>query len=62
MGGYVTLAQFGSTISSQFRYALRRHSSIHSGSSFFSEMSRMVSSFSPFGARSDSMSVDQPYL
>src|SRR5215207_6983443 len=43
------------------RYALRRHSSSHSGSFFFAEMSRTVSSLSPRGMVSASMSVTKPY-
>src|SRR3954470_14395915 len=62
MGPYFTLGQCGSDIFSQFRYALSRHSSIHSGSSFLAEMSRITSSFKPGGTTSDSMSVTKPYL
>src|SRR5437899_3648743 len=62
MGPYVTFDQWGSLILSQFRYALSRHASIHSGSPFFAEMSRMTSSFKPAGTTSDSMSVTKPYL
>src|ERR1700678_3058510 len=47
---------------SQWRYAPRRHSSIQAGSLFLAEMKRTVSSQSPFGARSDSISVSTPYL
>src|SRR5881227_1869864 len=53
---------FGSDIFSQPRKALRRNSSIQSGSPFFSEMRRTVSSVSPLGITSDSMSVTKPYL
>src|SRR3982751_1539357 len=53
---------FGSVIVSQWRYAFNRNSSIHSGSFFFAEISRIVSSFNPFGIVSDSMSVTKPYL
>src|SRR3712207_4177668 len=53
---------FGSVIVSHWRKALRRNSSIHSGSPFFSEMRRTVSSVSPLGITSDSMSVTKPYL
>src|ERR1041385_189107 len=53
---------FGSVIVSQCRYALSRNSSIHSGSFFFSTMSRMVSSLKPRGITSDSISVTNPYL
>src|SRR5712664_2950134 len=47
---------------SQWRYAPRRHSSSQAGSVFFAEMKRTVSSLSPFGAFSDSISVSNPYL
>src|ERR1043166_5143262 len=53
---------FGSVIVSQCRNALSRNSSIHSGSFFFSTMSRMVSSVKPRGITSDSISVTNPYL
>src|SRR5919206_4168668 len=53
---------FGSAIFRNWRYALRRNSSIHSGSPFFSLMRRTVSSLSPFGMTSDSISVTKPYL
>src|SRR5918997_2541336 len=52
----------GSTILSQPRNAFKRHSSSQSGSPFLAEMRRMMSSFSPFGAESDSISVTKPYL
>ena len=45
----------------QWRNAFRRNSNSHSGSSFFFEMRRMMSSFKPFGAKSVSMSVTKPY-
>jgi len=45
---------------SQWRYDLRRKSSSQSGSLFFAEMNRMVSSFSPFGAVSASIGVTKP--
>src|SRR5215210_9033537 len=45
---------------SQWRYALRRHSSIHSGSSFLAESIRMTSSFNPGGKVSCSTSVMKP--
>src|SRR2546425_2424192 len=62
MGPYFTLGQCGSDIFSQLRYALRRHSSIHAGSPFLAEISRITSSFKPGGTISDSMSVTKPYL
>src|SRR5882724_3634464 len=46
----------------QYRYAFSRHSSMNSGSCFFTEMTRMTSSFKPAGIESDSMSVTKPYL
>src|SRR5262249_33574629 len=49
-------------ISFQRWNASSRHSSIHSGSFFLPEMKRTMSSFSPFAARSVSMSVTKPYL
>src|SRR5262249_33853027 len=52
----------GSSIVSQWRYAFKRNSSIQSGSFFFPEIKRMVSSLRPRGIVSDSMSVTQPYL
>src|SRR5215208_7992905 len=52
----------GSVSLSQPRNALSRHSSSHSGSPFFAEMRRMMSSFRPLGAESDSISVTKPYL
>src|SRR3954469_19394151 len=42
--------------------ALRRHSSIHSGSRFFSEMALTTSSFNPGGNVSASIRVSKPYL
>jgi hypothetical protein len=39
------------------RYAFNRHSSSHSGSFFFSEISRTTSSLNPFGIVSVSTSV-----
>src|SRR5207302_8933697 len=62
MGPYFTFGQCGSCIFSQFRYALSRQSSIHSGSRFLAEISRITSSFRPAGTISDSMSVTKPYL
>ena len=47
--------------SSHARYALRRQSSIHSGSFFLPEMKRTVSSLSPLGANSCSMSDEKPH-
>src|SRR5215208_3571209 len=52
----------GSVILIQPRYALSRHSSSHSGSPFLAEIKRMMSSFSPLGAASASISVTKPYL
>ena len=49
-------------ISSQRRYALRRHSSRKAGSIFLAEIQRTTSSFKPGGAVSASISVTQPYL
>src|SRR5215212_12024198 len=46
---------------SQRRKASRRHSSIQAGSFFLAEMKRTVSSDSPLGALSDSISVSNPY-
>ena len=40
--------------------AFKRHSKSQSGSFFFALMSRMMSSFSPAGALSESMSVVKP--
>ncbi len=60
--GYETRAQVGSRMVSQRRYASSRHSVIQVGSSFFAEMKRTVSSFRPFGAFSERMSVTKPYL
>src|SRR5256712_3806430 len=62
MGPYFTFGQCGSLIFSQLRYALSRHSSIHSGSPFLAEIRRITSSFKPAGTTSDSMSVTKPYL
>src|SRR6267378_8057194 len=61
MAGYRTLPQCGSFIVSQRRYALRRHSSMNSGSFFFAEMVRMMSSLRPAGTVSVSTSVTNPY-
>src|SRR6476660_8535750 len=58
--GYLTLGQCGSSIVSQCRYACSLNSSSHSGSFFFDEMSRIVSSLRPLGAVSDSISVLKP--
>src|SRR3954464_951735 len=46
---------------SQRRYALRRHSSMNSGSFFFAEIVRIMSSLSPAGTVSVSTSVTNPY-
>src|SRR5437764_6809550 len=43
------------------RYALSRHSSMNSGSFFFAEIVRMMSSLSPAGTVSVSTSVTNPY-
>ena len=56
------LCQAGSCIVSQLRYAFSRHSSSHSGSCFFAEISRTMSSLRPRGTSSCSMSVKKPYL
>src|SRR5215216_5879218 len=53
---------FGSVIVNQWRKAFRRNSSIHSGSFFFATIRRIVSSLSPRGIMSDSISVTKPYL
>jgi hypothetical protein len=58
----LTLAQVGSVIVSQWRYAFSRHSSMNSGSFFFAEIRRTTSSLRPRGIVSDSMSVTKPYL
>src|ERR1035438_7386449 len=55
-------AQLGSSKVSQWRYAFNLHSSSHSGSFFFAEMNRTISSLNPFGAESDSKSEMNPYL
>src|SRR5918997_3236578 len=52
----------GSAILSQPRKAFRRHSSSQSGSPFLADIKRMMSSFRPLGAESDSISVTNPYL
>ena len=56
------MGQRGSSMVSQCRNALSRHSSIHSGSSFLAEMSRTTSSESPGGTISCSTSVMKPNL
>ena len=61
-GGKCTLCHRGSVIVCQTRNAFSRHSSSHSGSPFLAEMIRMMSSFSPGGTASASMSVTKPYL
>ena len=61
-GGKCTLCHAGSAIVCQKRNAFSRHSSSHSGSPFLSEMIRMISSFSPAGTASASISVTKPYL
>src|SRR3954468_14958036 len=60
MGSYLTFGQCGSGIDCQRRNAFRRHSSIHSGSCFFSEIARTTSSLRPGGNVSDSTSVTKP--
>src|SRR3954471_22031231 len=62
MAGYCAFCQCGSVMVSQCRNAFSRHSSNHSGSPFFFEISRMISSFNPGGADSVSTSVTKPYL
>src|SRR3990170_1986788 len=62
MGPYFTFAHVGSFIVSQWRYARRRHSSSHSGSFFFWEIRRTMSSLRPFGTISSSMSATNPAL
>ena len=61
-GGKWTLCHFGSVIALQRRNAFSRQSSSHSGSPFFAEMTRTMSSFSPGGIASASTSVTNPYL
>src|SRR5437762_2959133 len=56
-----SLAHSGSSMPTHIRYALSRHSSIHSGSFFLAEMYRTVSSDSPLGANSCSMSEEKPH-
>src|SRR5437867_11376744 len=55
-------AHAGSRIVSHVRYALSRQSSSHTGSFFFAEIRRTISSLSPRGTVSCSMSVTNPYL
>src|SRR6266699_1765219 len=62
MRGKCSLAHLGSSSSSQRANASSRHASIHSGSFFWAEMKRTMSSDRPLGALSDSMSVTNPYL
>ena len=57
-----TAAQRGSSMDCHALKARSRHSSSHSGSCFFLEMKRTMSSFSPLGANSISMSVSKPHL
>ena len=52
---------FSASISRKRRYALRRQSSSHSGSFFFAEIRRTMSSSRPVGIDSCSMSVTKPY-
>src|SRR5574338_143909 len=61
MGGYWTLAQWGSVSVSHFRYALSRHSRSHSGSSFLAEIARTTSSLKPGRNASDSIGDTKPY-
>src|SRR5688572_11458098 len=60
------MAHFGSawvfSNLAQCRYAFRRHCNMNSGSFFFAEITRTISSFKPGGTVSDSMSVMNPYL
>ena len=53
-------AQVGSVIFCHCRKALSRKSSSHCGSSFFREISRMISSLRPFGMKSCSTFVSNP--
>src|SRR5450631_710214 len=66
MASYLMLAHLGSASCfssfSQWRNAFRRHSNMNSGSLFLVEIRRMMSSFRPFGAASDSTSVTKPHL
>src|ERR1043166_1734291 len=62
MGGYFACCQVGSFMVNQWRYARRRQLSMNSGSAFFPEMTRMISSLSPGGTVSVSMSETKPYL
>src|SRR5258708_39137629 len=66
MASYLMLAHLGSASCfssfSQRRNAFKRHSNINFGSVFLVEIRRMVSSFRPFGAESDSTSVTKPHL
>src|SRR2546422_10241325 len=62
LGPYCPVPQCGWGIFSQLRYARSRHSSIHAGSPFFWEISRMTSSLRPGATVSDSISVTKPYL
>src|SRR6185369_8441006 len=60
------LAHFGSASAcsslAQWRYAFNRHSSSHSGSFFFADIVRTISSPRPGGTDSDSISLTKPYL
>src|SRR5450432_1839305 len=63
MGGYLIIGQAcGSVIFSHWRYDFNRQSRSHCGSSFLWEMKRTISSLSPGGAESASMSVTKPHL
>src|ERR1700693_6192205 len=66
MASYLMLAHLGSASCfssfSQWRNAFKRHSNMNSGSLFLVEIRRMMSSFRPFGAASDSTSVTKPHL
>src|SRR5271154_762760 len=62
MAGYFTRAQLGSSMFFQVAKAFSRQASSHSGSPFFSEISRTMSSFNPFGNSSIAISVVNPYL
>src|SRR5690606_41693568 len=59
-GGKCTCAESGGVISSHLRYAARRHSSRNSGSFLMAESRRIVSSLSPGGNVTDSISVTKP--
>src|SRR5574344_2744245 len=60
MGGTSTCPHEGCVCCSQKRKACKRKSNIHSGSPFFLEISRTMSSFRPFGIISVCTSVVNP--